>query len=832
MKLQQCCRSITSLLTLVAALSMTAAIAQEEESERRVGLDLEEIVVTGTSRETSQFDAPYAVTTISPDELVRLSPTNVVDLMNYIPGVYGESTGGEVQNVWRIRGVPNEGSFTQMQVDGAPVVGTEAGLFFVKADGFLRTDIMTESFEAVRGGPAAIYASNAVAIFNNVTRRGTDDKEAAIRATVGDIGLYRMDGYWSGPVGDDTYLAVGGFYRVSDGYRDTGFTVDEGGQFTANLTRKIVDGEFNVHLRLLDDVNTFFLPVPLADPRDPSNRLDDLLNPFTGTLTTPSLTRAQVLRPDGNGGTEVDIRDVTDGRAVKANTIGLDFTKDINETWTFSGNVRHSDISYKFDALYSGGPPDGADVFAANSFDAAVAAFGAGVSTIDFAIAGTGGADIFDPASTDGLLVTGLYYVSESEANSINGNLRLSGELDVGFGQHNLTVGMYHGRVTEDVDWFRQRHLLEIRSQPRPIDMIARDATGTILGYVTDDGVLNYGTTAWDISSDVREQTFFLENVWQVNGRLTIDAGVRQQNFEYRGGNRLSVREDLGDPTTLADDSVLGLSNTFVPISPQKVDRTSWTVGANYNISEMIGVYGRYAQSHLIRPAWAIVRGGDVEAVSDVDQIEVGLKLDFEKLQVFATVFDTEFNPFNRSFDGIDPVTGAVETQTFRGSVTGEGVEVAAYFQPTDVFSISGAYTYNTSELSDLTNDFGEPPISANGNRTTRQPEYYGYIEPAIGFDIDAARMDAFLRYRIVGDAFVDFNNSTALPDYNTVDAGVTINFDTWSFNIVGRNLSEEFGLTEGNPRADVVSGQGSPEAIYGRPLYGRTFEISAQFSF
>ena len=42
----------------------------------------------------------------------------------------------------------------------------------------------------------------------------------------------------------------------------------------------------------------------------------------------------------------------------------------------------------------------------------------------------------------------------------------------------------------------------------------------------------------------------------------------------------------------------------------------------------------------------------------------------------------------------------------------------------------------------------------------------------------------------------------------------------------MGDNLTNEKGLTEGNTRTDALAGQGSAEAIYGRPLFGRNVRL------
>jgi outer membrane receptor protein involved in Fe transport len=62
------------------------------------------------------------------------------------------------------------------------------------------------------------------------------------------------------------------------------------------------------------------------------------------------------------------------------------------------------------------------------------------------------------------------------------------------------------------------------------------------------------------------------------------------------------------------------------------------------------------------------------------------------------------------------------------------------------------------------------------------------------------------------------------------VGAGVTLNRGNWQLQIVGDNLFNEKGLSEGSSRTDSLSGQGSSEAIYGRPIFGRNFRLVLGF--
>jgi len=43
---------------------------------------------------------------------------------------------------------------------------------------------------------------------------------------------------------------------------------------------------------------------------------------------------------------------------------------------------------------------------------------------------------------------------------------------------------------------------------------------------------------------------------------------------------------------------------------------------------------------------------------------------------------------------------------------------------------------------------------------------------------------------------------------------------------VVGDNLTNAHGLTEGNTRTDSLTGQGNATAIYGRPVFGRNFRL------
>jgi iron complex outermembrane recepter protein len=794
-----------------------------------LGLQLDTLIVTGTTLGERQFETSYAVTALSAQDIERIAPTGTIDMLNRIPGVYGEASGGEVQNVWRIRGVPGEGAFTEFQEDGAPILA-QNGAHFANSDVLSRVDIMTQQFEVVRGGTAPVFADQAIAMMNNISRRGSDVVKGAVRVTVGSIGLGRVDAYWSGPLADKTYLALGGFYRISDGYRKMGYTADKGGQFRMNLTREIEGGDVNLFVRVLNDKNAFILPVPLANPDNPSDSLSDVLDPLTGTLNTPSLRHVKMMIPQGSArAVEVLDRDLTDGRQTRLKTIGLDFKRDLGDGWRISNKARASEIDGGLDAIYSEGYPTNANVFAQRYASAAAKAFGP-VARFGYVIAGTNGAEVYDPAKSHGLILTADYRATNLKVKSLLDDFRVSKSLATPFGRHDLTFGLFVSHFEHDFDYYRQRYLIEMATQPRPLDLVAYNSAGKVIGSVTDGGVITYGTAADRDSARMNHGAVYLNDQWHINDKLRIDAGFRWQYSKFHGRKYGTATYDLGDKTTLADDKVKGLTGQFTT-REASYDLFSWTAGAYYEFSKRVAGYVRYAKSYNAPSARSVIRDSEID-MSEVDQYEGGLKLDLKKLDVFATVFYAKYAPYSAAGSGIDPKTGEIIQANYTGDAVSPGFELAAKYRPVRWFRIDSSINYNGIELARLTDEYGGEPIDANGKMPTRQPKWYGSISPSVSFKLGKVDMDAYARVNYVGDRYVDVSNSTLMPAYTTLDLGVSADFDNWRIKLAGRNMTNTFALTEGNPRADKLVGQGTPEPIYGRPIFGRNFELSVTRDF
>ena len=67
-----------------------------------------DIIVTGSARAQRRFDVSYAVNSLSQADVQKIAPKSFADLLGTVPGIQVEATGGEVQNVTRVRGIPTD----------------------------------------------------------------------------------------------------------------------------------------------------------------------------------------------------------------------------------------------------------------------------------------------------------------------------------------------------------------------------------------------------------------------------------------------------------------------------------------------------------------------------------------------------------------------------------------------------------------------------------------------------------------------------------------------------------------------------------------------------
>lgn len=162
---------LTRLALAVAALplAVTAAPSLDHESS----LKLSDTVITANRSAQAKKDSTAAVTVFTRDDIERLQPANVADLLNRVPGVQIQQSGGRGSQT----GVFIRGASTAQNlvlIDGVRVGSATAG----GANGALEHLSLEqiERIEVLRGARSAVYGADAIGgVIQIFTRRGSQE---------------------------------------------------------------------------------------------------------------------------------------------------------------------------------------------------------------------------------------------------------------------------------------------------------------------------------------------------------------------------------------------------------------------------------------------------------------------------------------------------------------------------------------------------------------------------------------------------------------------------------------------------------------------------------
>ncbi|HWU02842.1 MAG TPA: TonB-dependent receptor [Novosphingobium sp.] len=821
-------KQASHLLAGAATLALISFAGQARADEAATPADqtatpapAADIVVTGSARAQRRFDVSYAINSMSQEQIQKLAPRNMTELIGSLPGIQTEATGGEVQNITRIRGIPTDRGYLYYQQDGLPLFQELDGYFFNQGDGMNRLDLMTQRVEVVRGGPAPIYASTAAGIANVITRTGGEHPQGEAQLTLGTTGLYRLDAYQSGKLAKDTYFAIGGFLRLNEGYRDAGYPQDKGGQIRANIVHNFSNGSLKLSGQYTNDHNAFYLSIPTADPRNPSVSLNPYINYFTGTLNSSSLEAVNIRYRDGSGNIQNQSGNLSNGRHIAFGNVALDYEADFGP-WHVSAKGGYTKGSNHFDALYSTSNPVDAATYAASYLTAAKTAFGSNVSYLGYAIAGTNGTSVYNPSASSGLVLSAQYRSVQANFYSGQGDLSITRKFDTPIGQHDVRAGFYASRYGSTEFAVYQNYLMPVASNPQMLDLVAYSSTGSVLGYVTDNGAINDAVSLVGGKYNGRVIALYGSDTWDVTSRLRIDLGLRREWYSYSGYYLATTSANLGNAATLADDATRAFTGQRID-QGYKATTTNWTVGANYDLTRHFGAYARASQMEVPAGASAVVNATLTTTTTKAKLYEVGLKASFGRSYLYLTGFYTKFDPLSASFTAYVPSTGrSDQTVNFTGTARDIGVEADGQLHVAGPFSISGSLTVQDPKYLNFASTTGADSSGVNGKQMVRQPRIYGNIRPSFDFETHGSKVSIYGRYDFVGRRYVDYANTTALPAYGYFTLGAQVEHGLWGAQVAVDNVTNAHGLTEGNTAGDVLTGQGTATAIFGRPLFGR----------
>jgi outer membrane receptor protein involved in Fe transport len=818
------CALGASVLALVAGgFAASPALAQDNSEDL---VESSEIIVTATARGQNRLESSISVSTLSEDTIVRLAPPSSADLIRQIPGIRSEASGGEGNANIAVRGLPvstGGARYIQLQEDGLPIL--EFGdIIFGNADNFLRADRNVARVEAVRGGSASTFASNAPgAVINFISKTGKQEG-GAIQASVGlDFETYRMDFDYGAPLADDLYFHVGGFYRTGEGPRNIGFNGFDGGQIKANITKEFDSGYIRFSGKYLNDRTPTILPMPVqvtGSNASPNYRGIAGFDPRRDALYSPFIPQTVTL----DGSNNPTSFNINDGLSVRSAAFGVEAQFDIGAGWQVTNRFRFADNSGSFTS------PFPAEAGAAQSIANGLG--GAG-STIRFASGPNAGA-LANPATIGGnglLTNVVMFNVRLNSLDNITNDFRISNDFDLGGARLAFTGGFYASRQTIDTDWLWTSQVQTVEGGGRAVLVDILDADGNA---VTQNGQAGFGASFFGNccrrNYDVDYSTFapFASLSLEID-RLTLDLSARY-DFGDANGSITGADSGFGNGVIGFDfdnDGIISPAEALTSQLPLGQARPvnysfgylSYSLGANYLVTDEVGVFARYsrggrhtADRSLFSPAVSAVDGslpgGNTGVIARVNQAELGVKYQSRGVAVYATGFYARTSETNVD---IAPLV------LFDTEFEAYGVELEGSYT-TGPFSLSAGATWTKAEIVDALD------ITTIGNTPRRQADlvYQGTAQ----YSDDLFTIGA----NIIGTtaSFAQDNNGLRLPAFAQVNAFVAVRpMDRVEVGLNATNLFNSFGFTEAEegliPANDIVRA---------RSIQGRTILASVRFDF
>ena len=708
-----------TLLPLTAATIAfsPAAIAQEETAI------FEEIVVTVQRREQSIMDVPVAVSALSGAEIQAAGIKDMFDLQQNVVGlIVGQSQTSTSTN-FSIRGVGSTSnnfgveSSVGMYVDGV-YRSRQSSLVNDLAD--------IETVEVARGPQGTLFGKNTAsgAIIIR-TARPSQERDAYIDVTAGDLGLFRVSGATNFSLGENVAMRATGFLSQRDGYVDDDVLGDnyynDRDRWGARLQLGVNEPGDDFNMRIIADYAEIDEVCCVA-----ISRIDSLLSQqslaagvpqfgsdaaivgFGGTVFTDYPYPPGVFPPqfDVRSGVGFDEFLVAYDSPPRSQNEDMGLSAELN--WAVGDNMTFTSIT------------------AIRSFDT------------------------YDEIDADFSPIPLISRTNDAELDSLSQEFRLNGEFGSG---SNFVVGAYYFGQEIDSQTFTGDAsgigtLGQYAAFTRPELQQAADLVNLvysqvppILGYQPAGDPFPPAVYGLDtVSQDQDGWAVFGQVDWSITDNFTLTLGARYtdetrkissvyeqtlpddaQPFDQAAllfiGCQLQGlcpgTPDFTDPATIAVFEPFWLDGwgswEFGSLSPRSEggssdelqdDQVTGTVKLSWFPTESTLLYASYAtgfKSGGTNTERLPLGFDQLFGAETSESIELGLKGQYGPVQLKVAIYDTEFDDFQAS-----SFTGAGFNLQNAGKLSINGIELEMLWRPTDSTEIQANYSHNEGEYDDF----------------------------------------------------------------------------------------------------------------------------------
>ena len=777
--------------------------------------DVEDIVITGTRVKRTNFDNPGSVVSLGNYALrpFMAGSGSQADILQNLPGVNAEGGGGEVATNFRVRGLPSGGQFefTPLQVDGVSVFST-FGLNSSAFDFFIRNDLGIDRLEFNKGGVANLFGVGGQAgVLNYLTKTGSDRTEGSLQLEYAESDRYRADMAVRGPISENTYYAISGFYRYDEGPLNSGLPT-EGFSMRGNVRHEFSDGSgfFQINGAYINDRAQFFLPVVL----DGQSRERVAGNDGETIFTLNSSQVAGITVPTPEGITRFD---ADNGFRTVGGHVYAILEKDFGSGWKLGSRIKFSVLDTGSNFFNNGVGQAGGGPFTQAEFLASRDIMGGAT----FSYANNGG--VLGP---NDLLFVNQFNDRERDATDGTIEINVSKELEFYGMKHTLTLGTFIARAEAANIQRNVLYLADFNNNPSLVN--ATLANGQQL---TSNGILQAPSGYANQHREAfRRAIYFADQVqadrWQFDIGFRVEAQTVKNRFEDT-----STIEDVQLVSNPVPGSAL-TQQTFGNGNFLEGDKTAvgWAIAAaaSYLITDDLNVYATGSRGYFFPQAQGtngqITSAGDILVYEEepIIQAALGLKYRYEKM--FSGYIEGFFTGL-RDRNNVVFSDNSTEPSVFETSSDTFGVELDGRFNLNGYLQVTGNFIFQSHKVTE-----GE----FEGNELVRLPK----ILANLGLAGQYAGFDAGLFWNFNGSMFADAGNGVELDSFSIVrlDAGYTIDVadsDSLRISVNVWNLLDSQGLQEGNPRAGLTQTVDEDARFFtGRPILPRRVTVRMTYDF
>ncbi len=796
---------------------------------------LQEVVVTATSSARSAMSTPAAVNQINQAELQDLTSSSQADILTVIPGIKAEGGGGEVATNILPRGLPATGQyqFTPLEYNGIPAFSSN-GLNSTALDAYERNDLGIERLEYVNGGVSNLFGAGSVAgLFNYIDATGGPVPTGTIQTEVSDHSRFREDVAVRGPIGENDFFALSGYYRYDEGPLYSGIPTVVG-QLRGNWRHDLPDdgGSITMYAQYIDDRVHFYADMPLSINDQTHLTGDD--GRMVYTTDTSEAQGLTSVTPNGRFQSHIQ-----NGVYASGGMFAVALDRNLQPGWKLKVKTKYASYYTEFNWTPGGdgvaNAPESQQDFLDDAGRGTYGACGCSLALPGETL--IAGKNAFFTFADNGQPVPANYLVYGNEAvTRVRPAKDFTFEASVAHeyairSMHNvLTLGVYGARATAgDMD-FGQDYLGDFANNPRLIDVTVDDPNG-VTRTVSYNGLLSnvFYRNWWQAAI---HEAFYLANQMD-SGPWNLDYGLRVERYR---GNAQRENTSTYDLTNGPTPSATQVDNPLLDQVPWgngswqygSVSTTAWAaaIAGSYRLTSHARLYANFNRGYYfpeLRDIGFNPVTGQLESYQPeiIRQVEIGTKFSVGSLSGTLAAFGNDLK--NRRSVNTDLFGNEVVTRQANQSVGGY---LQAQYALMGHLFLNVDITYQKQKVTETSDPIGTPV----GSETPQEPDTLANV----GLKYDDGRFDGWVLYSYDSRAWADTQNTVPLRAWDVVRVGggytlplrgsqsFRVSFDVY-------NLLNGQGVTEGSLHIASVT-QGS--YFIGRTIFPRRVTVRVAYDF